>query len=62
MKRALLMSSSRMGQFGYLEHAEQQLHTLFQHDAEEVLFPPSLSASMASKASSKRPLSATATA
>ncbi|EAP9508688.1 dipeptidase PepE [Salmonella enterica] len=40
MKRALLMSSSRMGQLGYLEHAEQQLHTLFQHDAEEVLFIP----------------------
>ncbi|MGL4725369.1 MAG: dipeptidase PepE [Scandinavium sp.] len=40
MKRALLMSSSRMGQLGYLEHAEQQLHTLFQHDADEVLFIP----------------------
>lgn len=40
MKRALLMSSSRMGQCGYLEHAEQQLHTLFQHDASEVLFIP----------------------
>ena len=40
MKRALLMSSSRMGQLGYLEHAEQQLHTLFRHDAQEVLFIP----------------------
>ncbi|TNV12497.1 dipeptidase PepE [Buttiauxella sp. B2] len=40
MKKALLMSSSRMGELGYLEHAEQQLHTIFQHDAEEVLFIP----------------------
>lgn len=40
MKRALLMSSSRMGNMGYLEHADQQLHALFQHQPVEVLFIP----------------------
>lgn len=40
MKRALLMSSSRMGNLGYLEHADEQLHTLFQRQPVEVLFIP----------------------
>lgn len=40
MKRALLMSSSRMGSLGYLEHADEQLHTLFQRQPIEILFIP----------------------
>ncbi|WP_202300553.1 dipeptidase PepE [Dryocola clanedunensis] len=40
MKKALLMSSSRMGNRGYLEHADEQLHTLFQQQPLEVLFIP----------------------
>lgn len=40
MKRALLMSSSRMGNMGYLEHADSQLHALFDEKPVEVLFIP----------------------
>ena len=40
MKRALLMSSSRMGGLGYLEHADAQLHTLLREQPVEVLFIP----------------------
>ncbi len=40
MKKALLMSSSRVGNRGYLEHADTQLHTLFEQQPLDVLFIP----------------------
>ncbi len=40
MTQALLMSSSRMGNFNYLEHAHEQIHRLLQHKQQEVLFIP----------------------
>lgn len=40
MKHALLMSSSRMGQMGYLEHADEQIHTILQKRELTVLFVP----------------------
>lgn len=40
MKRALLMSSSRMGQMGYLEHADEQIHTILGKRDLTVLFVP----------------------
>jgi dipeptidase E len=39
-QRILLMSSSRRGTQGYLEHAERQLHTVLQREARHVLFIP----------------------
>ena len=40
MKTALLMSSSRMGAMGYLEHADAQIHTILQKRPLKVLFVP----------------------
>ncbi|MGJ3352123.1 dipeptidase PepE [Providencia sp. Je.9.19] len=40
MTNALLMSSSRMGQQGYLSHAHEQIHRLLQHKHQEILFIP----------------------
>lgn len=40
MKQALLMSSSRMGDMGYLEHAHSQIHRLLQHKKQHILFIP----------------------
>lgn len=40
MKKALLMSSSRMGSLGYLQHASEQIHTVLQYQPVEVLFIP----------------------
>lgn len=40
MKRALLMSSSRVGSMGYLEHAGAQLHALLEARPVDVLFIP----------------------
>lgn len=40
MKKVLIMSSSRMGSMGYLEHAENQFRTLLGHDPVEILFIP----------------------
>ncbi len=40
MKRLLLMSSSRKGNMGYLEHATDQLTTLLQGKIRQVLFIP----------------------
>ena len=40
MKRALLMSSSRMGNMGYLEHADEQIHTILEKKGQTVLFIP----------------------
>ena len=40
MKNALLMSSSRMGSMGYLEHADEQIHTILKQRPLKVLFVP----------------------
>ena len=40
MKKALLMSSSRKGNLGYLEHAAEQVHAVLQHQRQQVLFIP----------------------
>ena len=40
MKKALLMSSSRKGSMGYLEHATEQIHAILQHKKQNVLFVP----------------------
>ncbi|CAI1090670.1 Peptidase E [Serratia quinivorans] len=40
MKKVLLMSSSRQGNQGYLEHAGEQIHALLQHQGQQVLFVP----------------------
>ncbi|WP_353243046.1 dipeptidase PepE [Providencia sp.] len=40
MTKALLMSSSRMGNMNYLEHANEQIHRLLQHKEQEILFIP----------------------
>ena len=40
MKKALLMSSSRKGNLGYLEHAAEQIHAVLQHQGQQVLFIP----------------------
>ncbi len=40
MKRLLLMSSSRRGDMGYLEHAGGQIRLLFQDEIRQVLFIP----------------------
>lgn len=39
-QRILLMSSSRKDALGYLEHAEEQIHTLLRREARKVLFVP----------------------
>ncbi|SPC19508.1 dipeptidase PepE [Cupriavidus taiwanensis] len=39
-QRILLMSSSRKDNFGYLEHAGEQIHTLLRHEPRKVLFVP----------------------
>lgn len=38
--RILLMSSSRLDQLGYLEHAGEQIHALLKHEPRKVLFVP----------------------
>ncbi len=40
MKKALLMSSSRQGNLGYLEHATDQIHTILEKKGQTVLFIP----------------------
>lgn len=40
MKNALLMSSSRMGSMGYLEHADEQIHAILKKRPLKVLFVP----------------------
>lgn len=40
MKKILLMSSSRKGALGYLEHADQQIHTVLEKKKLTVLFIP----------------------
>lgn len=40
MTKALLMSSSRMGNMNYLEHADEQIHRLLQHKKQNILFIP----------------------
>ena len=40
MKIALLMSSSRMGSMGYLEHADEQIHAILKKRPLKVLFVP----------------------
>lgn len=40
MKKVLLMSSSRQGNQGYLEHAGEQIHSVLQHQGQQVLFIP----------------------
>lgn len=40
MKKALLMSSSRMANLGYLEHASEQIHQLFNHQPIDIVFIP----------------------
>lgn len=40
MTNALLMSSSRMGNMNYLEHADKQIHHLLQHKKQHILFIP----------------------
>ena len=40
MKRLLLMSSSRKGSMGYLEHAATQLETILQGKVQQLLFIP----------------------
>ncbi|OTA18911.1 Peptidase E [Xenorhabdus beddingii] len=40
MTQALLMSSSRMGNLGYLEHAHDQIHRLLKQQQQTVLFIP----------------------
>lgn len=40
MKQVLMMSSSRKGHLGYLEHADDQIHALLQGRAKRVLFVP----------------------
>ena len=54
MKRALLMSSSRMGSMGYLEHADAQLRTLLGTGPVEVLFIPFAAVSSSFDAFEKR--------
>ncbi len=39
-QRILLMSSSRKDSLGYLEHADDQIHTLLRKEARKVLFVP----------------------
>jgi len=39
-QRMLLMSSSRQGQLGYLEHADAQIHAVLKHEPLKVLFVP----------------------
>ncbi|WP_206996504.1 dipeptidase PepE [Trinickia mobilis] len=39
-QRILLMSSSRKDGLGYLEHAAEQIHTLFKHEARKIVFVP----------------------
>ncbi len=40
MKKALLMSSSRKGNMGYLAHAADQIHAILEKKAQNVLFIP----------------------
>ncbi|WP_198650063.1 dipeptidase PepE [Zobellella maritima] len=40
MKKLLLMSSSRKGNLGYLEHADEQIHTILEKKPTRVLFIP----------------------
>ncbi|MBN3769714.1 MULTISPECIES: dipeptidase PepE [unclassified Burkholderia] len=39
-QRFLLMSSSRKDALGYLEHATEQIHALFRHEARKIVFVP----------------------
>lgn len=39
-QRFLLMSSSRKDALGYLEHATEQIHALFRHEARTIVFVP----------------------
>ncbi|GBU08889.1 dipeptidase E [Gammaproteobacteria bacterium] len=40
LKSVLLMSSSRKGHLGYLEHATDQIHALLKHGKQTILFIP----------------------